>query len=87
MHSDKILEIILEIQKDVQQIDKTLVRNTDSLDVHIKRTNILEKKMEKVENHVTRVEAIIRFILSGGILIALYEFLSKEFWLLQFEVF
>lgn len=78
MHSDKILEIILEIQKDVQQIDKTLTRNTDSLDVHIKRTNILEKKMEKVETHVNKVEAVIKFILSGSVLVALYEFLSKN---------
>lgn len=78
LHNDKILEIILEIQKDVQQIDKTLARNTDSLDVHIKRTNILEKKMERVDVHVNKVEAVIKFILSGSVLVALYEFLSKN---------
>lgn len=78
LHNDKMLEIILEIQKDVKEIDKTLVRNTDSLDVHIKRTNILEKKMERVDTHVNKVEAVVKFILSGSVLIALYEFLSKS---------
>jgi len=78
LHNDKMLEIILEIQKDVKEIDKTLARNTDSLDVHIKRTNILEKKMERVDVHVNKVEAVIKFILSGSVLVALYEFLSKS---------
>lgn len=78
IHNDKMLEIILEIQKDVKEIDKTLARNTDSLDIHIKRTNILEKKMERVDVHVNKVEAVIKFILSGSILVALYEFLSKS---------
>lgn len=78
LHNDKMLEIILEIQKDVKEIDKTLARNTDSLDIHIKRTNILEKKMERVDVHVNKVEAVIKFILSGSVLVALYEFLSKS---------
>ena len=78
LHNDKMLEIILDIQKDVKEIDKTLARNKDSLDVHIKRTNILEKKMERVDVHVNKVEAVIKFILSGSVLVALYEFLSKS---------
>lgn len=79
LHSDRMLEIILDIQKDVKDIEKVLVRNTASLEVHIKRTDLLEKKVEKVESHVNMVQGALKFILSSGVLIALYQFLSKFF--------
>lgn len=78
MNNDKMLEIILDIQKDVKEIDKTLARNTDSLEVHIKRTTMLEKKMDHVERHVNMVQGGLKLLLSSGVLLALYEFFSKK---------
>ena len=50
----------------LSQQGETLVRNTISLEEHIRRTNLLEKKMEHVEvevnglkNHVDRVNFIM----------------------------
>jgi hypothetical protein len=78
MNNDKMLEIILDIQKDVKEIDKTLARNTDSLEVHIKRTTMLEKKMDHVEKHINMVQGGLKLLLSSSILLALYEFFSKK---------
>jgi len=78
MNNDKMLEIILDIQKDVKEIDKTLARNTDSLEVHIKRTTMLEKKMDHAEKHINMVQGGLKLLLSSSILLALYEFFSKK---------
>lgn len=34
------------------EMDRTLVRNTVSLEEHVKRTNLLEAKIEPIEAHV-----------------------------------
>lgn len=44
-----------------EQIDqgKTLVRNTESLIIHEKRTTASEKRLEQVENHIIRVGVLM----------------------------
>jgi hypothetical protein len=46
----EIKDAIREIQRDIRHIDATLVRNTVSLEVHEKRTDASEKRIEKLEN-------------------------------------
>ena len=46
---DKILEHI-------HSMDITLARNTDSLELHVKRTNILESQVKEVQRHTHLVE-------------------------------
>jgi len=79
MDSDKMLEIILDIQKDVKEIDRTMSRNTASLEIHIRRTELLEEKMEHVERHVNMVQGALKLILSSSVLLGLYQLLSKFF--------
>jgi len=45
---DKLLEINTGIQKELVKIWATLHRNTEHLDEHMKRTNILESKIQKI---------------------------------------
>lgn len=49
-------ELILQELRDMrgEQVEqgKTLVRNTVTLEEHVKRTNLLEKRMEHVDNEV-----------------------------------
>jgi chromosome segregation ATPase len=59
-----------EIKESIASIDKTLAINTESLITHIKRTDLLEKKLEKVEEsiipvkaHLERVNGVLKFIL------------------------
>lgn len=39
-----------------------LVRNTDSLIVHEKRTDLAEKRLEHVEEHIIKVNKIIEYL-------------------------
>ena len=45
-----------KIFEELQTQNTTLVRNTVSLEDHIKRTNLLERKMDLIEEDVTKVE-------------------------------
>lgn len=47
--SKQVDEKLTEIQVDVAEINVTLKRNTEDLEKHIKRTNILQDKISKVE--------------------------------------
>ena len=46
----------------ISDIKATLAVNTESLAYHIKRTDLLEKKLEPVEVHVQRVSGVFKFI-------------------------
>ena len=50
-HRDMMNEIGKIRDEQIEQ-GKTLIRNTESLEHHIKRTDLLEKKVEHVENEV-----------------------------------
>lgn len=45
---DKILESIHRIELTQVEMGKDLTRNTDDIEEHIQRTNLLEKKLSKV---------------------------------------
>lgn len=64
---DKILEDINEIKIDV-------IRNTDSLELHIKRTEILESELKPIKTFYERVMAFFWTLCSiGGVLLGLKE--------------
>ena len=73
---DKIEEKLDKISEHLSDIDKTLVRNTSSLDEHIRRTNLLEEKMLPVEKHVTQVNGALKLI--GVISLLLSIFLALK---------
>lgn len=50
------------IKRSLASIDKTLALQHQSLDLHIKRTNILEQKLEPVEKHVEQVRGVSKFL-------------------------
>lgn len=43
------------IQEDITHIKVTLARNTTSLEEHMRRTEILEKKIEPLEKNMYRI--------------------------------
>ena len=62
---DKITRIEDKIDKlggHLSSIDVTLARQEASLSEHIRRTALLEDKIEPIENHVSMVSGIVRFI-------------------------
>jgi archaellum component FlaC len=63
---DRILEKLDKIDDRLNDIDKTLVKNTESLEQHMMRTSLLEthvKALEKevlpIAKHVTKVEFVV----------------------------
>jgi hypothetical protein len=58
----RILKHIETIDKTLISMDKTLALQEQSLREHIKRTNILEQKLEPVEKHVEQVRGVTKFL-------------------------
>jgi hypothetical protein len=54
----------------VDSIDRTLVRNTVTLEEHVRRTSMLEDKLVPIEKHVSMVQGAIKLL---AILIACIE--------------
>lgn len=71
---------IKEIQKSVKQIEITLAKQHVSIDEHIRRTNLLEQKLEPVEKHVHMVNGALKFLgiiaLVVGIFASIFKLLS-----------
>lgn len=49
---DRIKDDITDIKITLSKMESTLDRNTDSLEVHVKRTDLLEAKVELVKTEV-----------------------------------
>lgn len=80
MDSNKILEHLLNkidnIDSRIDNIDKTMAVNTASLEEHVKRTNILEKKLEPVEDHVKLMNAVAKLIALTSTVLGVLKLLS-----------
>jgi tetrahydromethanopterin S-methyltransferase subunit G len=73
---DKIEEKLDIIAERLGGIDKTLERNTVSLEYHILRTDKLETQLEPVKAHVQYVNGALKFIGLLGLLAGIYKALS-----------
>lgn len=76
--SDKaILEEIKKLDSRLDSIDITLAKQHVSLDEHIRRTELLENKVDPIEKHVVFVNAAFKILSAVGAIIlglaALYE--------------
>lgn len=63
---DKRLERIEQKLDDTNEhlasIDKTLTAQHVSIDYHIKRTDLVEDRLEPLEKHVAEVSGVVKFI-------------------------
>ncbi len=60
-----------KIQESISRIDVTLAKQSVILDEHVKRSTMLEAKMEPIEKHVTIANAALKILgvlagLGGG---------------------
>lgn len=60
-------------------VDKTLIKQESNLDEHMRRTDLLEKKVDPIEAHVHQIKGMLKFLgfLSSLIAVAatIYEVL------------
>jgi hypothetical protein len=72
---DKLENRIIDLSQAINSIDKTLIKNTDLLDEHIRRTELAEESIEllrsemrPVQNHVQFVKNVMAFLVAVGVL-------------------
>ena len=58
----KLDKKIDKLDSRLDHVDITLIKQEAQLAEHIRRTNILEQKLEPVEKHVTMVNGVLKFI-------------------------
>lgn len=75
----------------LDNVDKTLVKQEINLQEHMRRSDLLEKKQEEIEqeikedlipinNHINQVKGITKFVIIGGPIIAtIFGVLYKYF--------
>ena len=60
--NEKLVNDITDIKVSIARIDVTLEKNTDSLIDHMRRSDLLEKKLEPVERHVMIVNGLFKLM-------------------------
>lgn len=73
MDDSRVLDKLDEMDKRIDSIDITLAKQHLSLEEHIKRSNMLEAKLEPVEKHVQSVNAVLKFAGGVALLLAAFE--------------
>ena len=63
--SNRIYKILEKMDSRLDNVDITLAKQQVSLDEHIRRTELLETKVEPIQKHVNMVDGALKFI--GGI--------------------
>jgi hypothetical protein len=59
------------LDKKQDEMNETLVRNTVSLEVHVKRTDMLEAEIKPMKSFMTVVNAGLKIIGAGAVLVSL----------------
>lgn len=73
---ERIEDKIDKLADKLANIDKTLAVNTSSLVEHVRRTNLLEERVEPLEKDVTMIHGALKFIGVVATLAAIAEGVS-----------
>ena len=70
---DKLEGKLDKLDERLDNVDKHLAVYNEQLGYHIRRTNILERKLEPVEDHVKFINGLIKVLLGIGGLTAFFK--------------
>ena len=70
---DKLDERLDKIDIHLGKVDITMSRNTDSLEEHMKRTELLEGQLESIQVHINYVQGIVKLISLISIIVGIYK--------------
>ena len=73
----KISEKLETIDGRINTIDVTLAKQHVSLDEHIRRTEILESKLEPIDTHVKMVNGALKLIGGLALLASIYRYIKQ----------
>lgn len=77
---DRLEEKIDRVIEKTSSIDVTLAKQSVILDEHVRRTNLLEKKLEPIEKHVILMKGLMKivgFVGLGALLKFLHTFMTS----------
>ncbi len=77
----KIIKDMEFVKKSLANIDKTLALQHQSLEIHIKRSDLLEQKLQPVEEHVASVKTVLRimgWIGASGIVAVIVQYILSR---------
>ena len=74
---DRLEQKIDDLNHHLSSIDTTLALQHASLAEHIHRSDLLEKKLEPVEKHVSMIHGVLKFIGLLGILAGIASTILK----------
>lgn len=71
-YNDRLLNILEKIEARLDTLDTTMVKNTMSLEEHIKRTNLLEEEFKPIKKDHALVKAGLKILSAavGGAIVA-----------------
>lgn len=73
-HGSELMENKLDkIIEKIASIDVTLAKQSVILEEHVKRTNLLEEKIEPIEKHVAMVNGALKLLGLIAIIVAIIE--------------
>ncbi len=70
---DRLENKIDKIIDKIGSIDTTLSAQHESLKIHIKRTDLLEKKVDAQEAYINKVTGALKLISSAGVIMTLIK--------------
>lgn len=73
----RLFDKLDSLDERLNNIDITLAKQETSLAEHIRRTNLLEEKLEPVEKHVTMLNGVAKFIGLSALLAGIYSVFKK----------
>lgn len=62
MDNTRVEDKIDKVLEDISEVKITMARNTASLEVHIKRSDLLEEKLIPIEKHVNMVRGAMALV-------------------------
>ena len=74
---EKISDKLETIDTRINNIDKTLVKQEAQLAEHIRRTNLLEQKLEPIDTHVKMVNGAFKFIVILSLVLGIVTAIIK----------
>jgi len=76
---EMLFQKIEKMDSRLDDINVILAKQQASLDEHVRRTLLLENRMDPIEKHVSFVNAAFKLIVGAGTLVGVYAALSKFF--------
>jgi hypothetical protein len=78
MENKRIEDKIDKLHDSLTEVLIILERNTVSLQEHVKRTNLLQERVEHVDKHVTMVNGVLKFIGIMATVVSIYAALKSR---------